>query len=154
MGASPPLPAQELERASPPLIEVQELGASSPSPAQEPEQASSPLVLTLLSSPKPVVKAKGFSSANVASPLTALPITVWSPSFDNAKSPPRGMAEPMKKKSKQKAGAIRASLLSSAELAAGAVSFILLESDVRSSKELPVDEALALSFQGMVSVSL
>ena len=130
------------------------MGASSPSPAQEPEQASSPLALTLLSSPKPVVKAKGLSSENVAPSLTALPITVWSPSSDIAKSPPRGMAEPMKKKSKQKAGAIRASLLSSAELAAGAISSILLESDVGSSKELLVDEALALSFQGMVSISL
>ena len=131
------------------------MGASPPSPAQEPEQASSPLVLTLLSSPKLVVKAKGLSSvaAAIVPPLTALPITVWNPPSDNAKSPPRGMAEP-KKKSKQKVGAIRASLLSSAELAASAVSSILQESDIGGSKELPVDEALALSFQGIASVSL
>ena len=130
------------------------MGASPPSPAQEPEQASSPLVLTLLSPPKPVVKIKGLSSATVTPPLTALPITVWNPPSDNAKSPPRGMAEPTRKKSKQKAGAIRASLLSSAELAASAVSSILQESDIGGSKELPVDEALALSFQGIASVSL
>ena len=149
-GASPPSPAQELEPASSPLIEVQELGASPPSPAQEPEQASSPLVLTLLSPPKPVVKAKGLSSAAVALPLTALPITIWNPPSDNAKSPPRGMAEPMRKKSKQ----VKDSLLSNPKFATGAISSILLESDVGSSKELPVDEALALSFQGVASVSL
>ena len=154
LGASPPSPAQELERASSPLVEVQELGAPPPSPAQEPEQASSPLVLTLLSPPKPDVKAKGLSSAAVAPPLTALPITVWNPPSDNAKSPPRGTAEPSRKKLKPKAGAIKDSLLSNPELAADAISSILLESDVGRSKGLPVDEALALSFQGVASVSL
>ena len=130
------------------------MGASPPSPAQEQEQASLPLVLTLLSPPKPVVKAKGLSSADVAPPLTALPIIVWNPPSNNAKSPPRGMAEPTRKKSKQKAGAVKDSLLSNPKFAAGAISSILLESDVGSSKELPVDEALALSFQGVASVSL
>ena len=153
-GASPPSPAQELERASSPLVEVQELGASSPSPARELEQASSPLVLTLLSSPRPDIKAKGLSGAAVAQPLTALPITVWNPSSDKAKSPPRGTAELKRKKLKPKADAIRDSLLSNAELTADAVSSILKESDIGRSKELPVDEALALSFQGIASVSL
>ena len=153
-GASPPSPAQELERAASPLIEVQELGASPSSPTQEPEHTSSPLVLTLLSPPKPVVKAKGLSSATVAPPLTALPITVWNPPSDNAKLPPRGMAEPTRKKSKQKAGAVKDFLLSNPKFTAGAISSILLESDVGSSKELSVDEALALSFQGVASVSL
>ena len=153
-GASPPSPAQELERASSPLVEVQELGASPPSPAQEPEQALSPLVLTLLSPPRPDIKAKCLSGAVVAQPLTALPITIWNPPSDKAKSPPRGTAELKRKKLKPKADAIRDSLLSNAELAAGAVSSILKESDIRGSKELPVDEALALSFQGIASVSL
>ena len=154
LGVSPPSPVREPEQASPPLAEVQKLGASPPSPAQEPEQASSPLVLTLLSPPKLDVKAKGLSSAAVAPPLTALPITVWNPRSDNAKSPPRGMAEPTRKKSKPKAGAVKDSLLSNPKLAAGAISSILLESDVGRSKGLPVDEALALSFQGVASVSL
>ena len=153
-GASPPSPAQELEQASSPLVEVQELGASPPSSAQEPEQASSPLVLTLLSPLKPDVKAKGISSAAVAPLLTALPITVWNPPSDNAKSPPRGMAELSRKKLKSKAGVVKDSLLSNPELAAGAISSILLESDVGRSKGLTVDEALALSFQGVASVSL
>ena len=153
-GASPPSPAQELERASSPLVEVQELGASPPSPAQEPEQASSPLVLTLLSPPRLDIKAKGLSGAAVAQPLMALPITIWNPPSDKAKSPPRGTTELKRKKLKPKADAIRDSLLSNAELAAGAVSSILKESDIGRSKELLVDEALALSFQGIASVSL
>ena len=153
-GSSPPSPAQELERASSPLVEVQELGASPPSPAQEPEQALPPLGLTLLSPPRPDIKAKGLSGAAVAQSLTVLPITVWNPPSDKAKSPPRRTTELKRKKLKPKADAIRDSLLSSAELAAGAVSSILKESDIRGSKELPVDEALALSFQGIASVSL
>ena len=147
-GASPTSPAKELERASSPLVEVQELGASPPSPAQEPEQALPPLGLTLLSPPRPDIKAKGLSGADVAQPLTVLPITVWNPPSDKAKSPPRRTTGLKRKKLKPKL------LLSSAELAAGAVSSILKESDIGGWKELPVDEALALSFQGIASVSL
>ena len=153
-GASPPSPAQELERASSPLVEVQELGASPPSSVQESEQALSPPVLTLLSPPRPDIKAKGLSGAAVTQPLTVLPITVSNPPSDKAKSPPQRTTELKRKKLKTKADAIRDSLLSSAELAAGAVSSILKESDIGGSKELPVDEALALSFQGIASVSL
>ena len=107
-----------------------------------------------MSPPRPDVKAKGLSGADVAQPLTVLPITVWNPPADKAKSPPRRNSELKRKKLKPKADAIKDSLLSSAELAAGVVSSILLESDVGSSKELPVDEALALSFRGMASISL
>ena len=103
---------------------------------------------------RPDAKAEGLSGADVAQPLTVLPITVWNPPSDKAKSPPRRTRELKRKKLKPKAEANKNSLLSSAELAAGAISSILLESDVGSSKELPVDEALALSFQGMASVSL
>ena len=140
-GAPPPSPAQELERASSPLVEVQESGASPPSPAQEPEQELPSLDLTLLSPPGPDVKAKGLSGADVAQPLTVLPITVWNPPADKGKSPPRRTTKLKRKKLKPKADAIRDSLLSSAELAAGAVSSILKESDIGESKELPVDEA-------------
>ena len=59
-----------------------------------------------------------------------------------------------RKKLKPKADAIRESLLSNAELAVGAISSILRESDLGRSKELLVDEALALSFQGVALVSL
>ena len=112
------------------------------------------LDLTLLSPPRPDVKAKGLSGVDVAQPLTALPIIVWNPPVDKAKSPPRRTTELKRRKLKPKSDAIKDSLLSSVELAASAVSSILLESDVGSSKELTVDEALALSFQGMASVSL
>ena len=113
-----------------------------------------PLSLTLLSPPRLDVKAKGLLGADIAQPLTVLPITVWNPPSDKAKSPPRRTTELKRKKLKPKADAIRDSLLSSAELAAGVVSSILKESDIRGSKEFPVDEALALSFQGIASVSL
>ena len=154
LGASPPSPAQEPERRSSPLDEVHKLGAPPLSRAQEPEPASSPLVLTSLPPSNPDVKAKGLSGAAVEHPLTVMPITVWNPPSDNAKSPPRGMVEPKRKKSKPKDGAVKESLLSNPELAAGAISSILLESDVGRSKGLPVYEALALSFQGVASVSL
>ena len=153
-GASSPSPAQELERASSSLVEVQELGASPPSPAHEPEQELPFLDLTLLSPPGPDVKAKGLSGTDVAQPLTVLPVTIWNSLADKAKSPPRRTTELKRKKLKPKADAIRDSLLSSAKLAAGAVSSILKESDIGESKGLPVDEALALSFQGIASVSL
>ena len=45
------------------------------------------------------------------------------------------------------------SLLFNAELAAGAVSSILRDSDLKRSGALPVEEALALSLQGVASVS-
>ena len=45
------------------------------------------------------------------------------------------------------------SLLLNAELAAGAVSSILKDSDLKRSGALPVEEALALFLQGVASVS-
>ena len=45
------------------------------------------------------------------------------------------------------------SLLLNAEFAAGAVSSILKDSDLKRSGLLPVEEALALSLQGVASVS-
>ena len=45
------------------------------------------------------------------------------------------------------------SFLLNAELAAGAVSSILKDFDLKKSSALPTDEALALSLQGVASVS-
>ena len=45
------------------------------------------------------------------------------------------------------------SLLLNAELAAGAVSSILKDFDLKRSGALPIEEALALSLQGVASVS-
>ena len=44
-------------------------------------------------------------------------------------------------------------LLLNAELAVGAVSSILKDSDLKRSSALPIEEALALSLQGVASVS-
>ena len=138
---------------------VQKLGASPTSPARESERASSPLaeVPLVLSSPpppKPDVEAKSLLGAAVEQPLTVMPITVWNPPSENAKSPPRSVAKLKRKKSKPKVDENKDFLLSNAELVAGAVSSILKDSDLGRSKGLPVDEALALSLQGVASVSL
>ena len=58
-----------------------------------------------------------------------------------------------RRNSESRAGEDEGSLLFDAELAAGAISSILKDSDLRRSKALPVDEALVLSLQGLVSVS-
>ena len=147
------------EKDRPVPAKVQKLEASPTSPVREPERASSPLaevplVLTSLPSSKPDVGAKSLLGAAVEQPLTVMPITVWNPPSNNAKSPPLKVVEPKRKKPKPKVDEIKDSLLSNAELAAGAVSSILKESDLGRSKRLPVDEALALSFQGVASVSL
>ena len=83
-----------------------------------------------------------------------VPITVWNPPSENAKSPSRRAAELKRKKPKPKVDKNKDSLLSNAELTAGAVSSILKDSDLGRSKALLVDEALALSLQGVASVSL
>ena len=147
------------ENDRPVPAKVQKLGASSNSPVREPEGASSPLAEAplVLSSPppsKPDAEAKSLLGAAVELPLTVMPITVWNPPAENAKSPPRRAAELKRKKSKPKVDENTDSLLSIAELAAGAVSSILKDSDLGRSKGLPVDEALALSLQGVASVSL
>ena len=135
MGASPTSPAWELERASSPLAEA-------------------PLVLSSPPPSKPDVEAKSLLGAAVEQPLTVMPITVWNPPFEDAKSPPRRVAELKRKKSKPKVDENKDSLFSNAELAAGVVSSILKDSDLGRSKGLPVDEALALSLQGVASISL
>ena len=145
------------EKDRPVSAKVQKLGASPI--AREPERASSPLaeapmVLSPPPSSKPDVEAKSLLGAAVEQLLAIMPITVWNPPSENAKSPPRKAAELKRKKLKPKVDENKDSLLSNAELAAGAVSSILKDSDLGRSKALLVDEALALSLQGVASVSL
>ena len=64
------------------------------------------------------------------------------------------MAELKRKKLKAKVDENQDSLLSNAELATGAVSSILRDSDLGISKAMLVDEAFDLSLQGVASVSL
>ena len=116
--------------------------------------AKAPLVLSSPPPSKPDVEAKSLLGAAVEQPLVVMPITVWNPPSESAKSPPRRAAELKRKKPKPKFDENKDSLLANAELAAGAVSSILKDSDLRRLKALPVDEALALSLQGVASVSL
>ena len=66
--------------------------------------------------------------------------------------PPSSRAEELKRKGSETDGD-GDSLLLNAELVAGAVSSILKDSDLKRSGPLPVEEALALSLQGVTSVS-
>ena len=66
--------------------------------------------------------------------------------------PPSSRAEELRGKGPEADGD-GDSLLFNAELTAGTVSSILRESDLKRSGALPIEEALALSLQGVASVS-
>ena len=83
-----------------------------------------------------------------------MPITVWNSPLEKVKSPPRKAAELKREKPKAKVDENQNYFPSNAELAAGEVSSILKDSDLGRSKAMLVDEALALSLQGVASVSL
>ena len=70
---------------------------------------------------KPDVEAKSPLGATVEQPLVVMLITVWNPPSENAKSPPQRAAELKRKKPKPKVDENKDSLLSNAELTAGAV---------------------------------
>ena len=141
------------------LVKVPKLGASSSSPSthvRKPEQALSspaevPKVLSSRSRSGSDAKVKGPSGRAFEQPLAVMPITVWNPPAKSVR-PPSPRAEELKRKD-SKTGGDGDSLLLNAELAAGAVSSILKDSDLKRSSMLPVDEALALSLQGVASVS-
>ena len=80
-----------------------------------------------------------------------MPITVWSPLAQSAEPPPSRVKELGRKH--PEADGDGDSLLFNAELAAGAISSILKDSDLKRSGALPVEEALALSLQGVAFVS-
>ena len=80
-----------------------------------------------------------------------MPITVWNPPAQSVNLP-FSRAEELKRKGSETDGD-GDSLLLNVELAAGAVSSILKDSDLKRSGALPVEEALALSLQGVASVS-
>ena len=112
------------------------------------------MILSPPISPKLDGGAKSPLSAAVEQSLMVMHITVWNPPLEKVKSPPRKAAELKRKKPKAKVDENQDSLLFNAELAAGAVSSILRDSNLGKSKAMLVDEALALSFQGVASVSL
>ena len=88
-------------------------------------------------------KAKGPSGRAVEQPLAVMPITVWNPHVKSVR-PPSPRAEELKRKDSETGGDVD-SLLLNAELAAGVVSSILKDSNLKRSSVVSVDEALALS---------
>ena len=146
------------EKDWPVSVKVQKLGASPPSSVREPKQALSPVAeapMFMSSSPssKPAAKAKNLLGEAVEQPLAVMPISVWNPPSESTRPPPRRVEELKRKNPKSKIGEDEDSLLFNAELAAGVISSVLKDSDLGRSKARPVDEALALSLQGVASVS-
>ena len=95
------------------------------------------------SSPLSTVEAGDSSGRAVEPPLEVFPISVWSPTSQGVEPPPpipddvgRGRFSAVRDED---------SLLSHVELAAGAVSFILGDSDLKKVDALSVEEALALT---------
>ena len=151
------LDSDEKDRSA--LVKVPKLGASSSSPSthvRKPGQALSPpievpKVLSSQFRSRSTAKVKGPSGGAVEHPLAVMPITVWNPPTKGVR-PPSPRVEELKRKDSE-TGGDDDSLLLNAELVAGAVSSILKDSDLKRSRVLPIDEALALSLQGAALVS-
>ena len=110
----------------------------------------------VMSPPSPsmfVAEEKSLLGGAVELPLAIMPITIWNLPSESVRSPPRRAEELKRKNPDSKVGEDEDSLLFNAELTAGAVLSILKDSDLGRWKALPVDEVLALSLQGVASVS-
>ena len=150
-----------VEKDRPALVKVPKLGASSSSLSthiRKPERALSPLAeaSTVLSSqPRSrfVGKVKGPLGGAAEQTLAIILITIWNPPTKSVRSPSPRAKELRTKDLESEIGRDGDSLLFNVELAAGAVSSILKDSDLKRSSALPVDAALALSLQGVASVS-
>ena len=94
---------------------------------------------------------KGPSRRVVESPLEVMPIYVWNPPTESTEFP-SSMSEDMRR---DRFGAVgdEDSLLSNVELAIGVISSILRDSDLKRMDALPIEEALILSLQGVISIS-
>ena len=149
------------EKDRPILAKVPKLGASSsspPTPIRKPERAQLPPAEapTISSSQPPsrsVVEAKSLLGGAVEQPLAVMPLTVWNLSTKSVRSTSRRAEELKKKDPESKIDGDGDSLLLNVELATDAVLSILKDSDLERSRALPVDEALALSLQGVASIS-
>ena len=113
--------------------------------------AEAPKVLSSQPRSRSAAKAKGPSGRDVEQPLAVMPITVWNPLAKSVR-PPSPRAEELKRKDSE-TGGDGDSLLLNVELAAGAVSSILKDSDLKRSSVLSVDEELTLSLQRVASIS-
>ena len=83
-------------------------------------------------------------------PLKVLPISVWSPSAQNAKLPPTTSEDEGRDCFEIKGD--EDSQLTNSELVARAVSSIIWESNLKRVNAMSVEEALALSLQGVATV--
>ena len=96
-------------------------------------------------------KAKDSSGRVAEPPLAVMSITVWSPPTQSV-DPPPSRAEELGRK-RPEADGDGDSLLFNAELAAGAISSVLRDFDLKRLGALPVEEALTLSLKGVASIS-
>ena len=148
--------SDSVEKDRPSLVKVPKLGASSSSSSSHIHKSGrvmAPIVLSSRSHSGSAAEAEGPSGGAVEQPLAITPITVWNPPTKKVKLPSRRAEEARRKDPEPQIGEDGDSLLHNAELAAGAVLSILKDSDLKRSVALPVDEALALSLQGVASVS-
>ena len=152
-------PLDSLEKGHPAWGNIPRLGTSSSSPFAHVQVQGQvlPLPAEVLRAPSSqlrsgsAAKAKDSSGRDVEPPLAVMPITVWSPPVESAEPLPLRAKELGRKR--PEADGDGDSLLFNAELAAGAISSFLRDSDLKRSGTLPVEEALALSLQGVASVS-
>ena len=146
-----------VEKDRPASVKVPKLASSSLSThVRKPEQtllppAEAPKILSSQPRSGSAAKAKGPSGRAVEQSLAVMPITVWNPPAKSVR-PPSLRAEELERDDSE-TGGDSDSLLLNAELTAGAVSSILKDSDLKRSSALPIDKALALSLQGVTSVS-
>ena len=94
--------------------------------------------------------AKSSSRRAVEPPLKFLPISVWSPSAQKATPSPPRRGDVGNDRFGAEGG--EDSLFTNVELVAGVVSSILRDSDLKNVEALCVEEALALSLKGTISV--
>ena len=145
------------EKDRPILAKVQKLGASSSSPpthVREPERAQSPpseapTVLSSYPRSRSAAKAKSLLGGAVGGRAHYR----LESANEECQVTSRRAEELKRKDPESKSGGDGDSLLLNVELAIGAVLSILKDSDLERSNALPVDEALALSLQGVASVS-
>ena len=151
--------SDSVEKDNPAWGKVLKLGASSISPSTHvrvpgkvlSSPAEVPKALSLQPRSSSAAKAKDSTRRAAEQPSEAMPITVWSPPAQSFK-PPSSRAEELKKKSFE-TDRDGDSLLLNSKLATGAVLSILKDSDLKRPGPLPVEEALALSLQGVASIS-
>ena len=131
--------------SSSPSAHVQVRGQAMPPSSEVPKAPSSQPCFGF------AAKARDSSGRTAEPLLEVMPITVWNPPAQST-TPPSSRVEELRGKSPE-GNRDGDSLLSNAELAAGAISSILRESDLKRSGVLPIEEALTLSLQGVASVS-